>query len=70
MVIERLARLGYASIGIVYMLVGGFAVAAGLHRRGTTGSQKDAFALILRQPFGRVALTVVALGVIGYALWR
>jgi hypothetical protein len=70
MVIERLARLGYASIGIVYMLVGAFAVAAGLDRRGSTGSQKDAFALILRQPFGRVALLVVAAGLVGYALWR
>jgi hypothetical protein len=68
--IERLARLGYASIGIVYMIVGGFAVAAGLGRRGSTGSQKDAFALILHQPFGRVMLAVVALGMIGYVLWR
>src|SRR5688500_9106998 len=35
--IEGLARLGYASIGIVYMIVGGFAVAAALGRRGSTG---------------------------------
>ncbi|MFL6246801.1 MAG: DUF1206 domain-containing protein [Thermoanaerobaculia bacterium] len=68
--IERLARLGYASIGIVYMIVGGFAVAAGLGRRGSTGSQKDAFALIRDQPFGRVLLAVIAAGLIGYVLWR
>ena len=68
--IERLARLGYACIGIVYMIVGGFAVAAGLDERSAAGSQKDAFALILRQPFGRVILFVIALGLTGYTLWR
>lgn len=68
--IERLARLGYASIGIVYMIVGGFAVAAGLGRRGSTGGHKDAFALIRDQPFGRVLLAAIAAGMIGYVLWR
>jgi Domain of Unknown Function (DUF1206) len=68
--IERLARLGYASIGIVYMIVGGLAAAAGLDRGGSTGGQKSAFLVILRQPFGRVALAVIALGLVGYTLWR
>jgi hypothetical protein len=70
MIIERLARLGYASIGIVYMIVGGFAVAAGLGKRGNAGSQHDAFAFILEQPFGRVLLFAVGLGMCGYVLWR
>ncbi len=68
--IERLARLGYASIGIVYMIVGGFAVRAGVERRSSTGGQKDAFAFILQQPFGRLLLGVIAAGLIGYVLWR
>jgi hypothetical protein len=68
--IERLARLGYASIGVVYMIVGGLAVAAALGKRGSTGGQKDAFALILRQPFGRLLLAVIAAGMVGYVLWR
>lgn len=68
--IEGLARLGYASIGIVYMIVGGFAVTAGLGRRGSTGGHSDAFALIRDQPFGRVLLTAIAAGMIGYVLWR
>lgn len=68
--IEGLARLGYASIGIVYMIVGGFAVAAGLGRRGSTGGHTDALALIRDQPFGRVLLAAIAAGMIGYALWR
>ncbi len=68
--IERLARLGYASIGIVYMIVGGFAVAAGLGKRGATGGHADAFAFIRDQPFGKVLLVVIAFGLTGYALWR
>jgi hypothetical protein len=68
--IERLARLGYASIGIVYMIVGVFAVRAAMGERGAAGGHKDAFAFILHQPFGRVLLGVIAAGVIGYVLWR
>lgn len=68
--IERLARLGYASIGIVYMIVGLFAVRAGVGRRGSTGGRQDAFAFILHQPFGRFLLVVIAAGLVGYVLWR
>jgi hypothetical protein len=70
MIIERLARLGYASIGIVYMIVGGLTVAAGLGKRGKAGSQSDAFAFILQQPFGRAALIAIAIALSGYVLWR
>lgn len=70
LMIERLARLGYASIGIVYMIVGGFAVAAGLGKRSSTGSHHDALAFIRDAPFGRVLLAIIAAGMIGYVLWR
>jgi hypothetical protein len=68
--IERLARLGYACIGIVYMIAGGLAAAAGLGMGGSTGGHERALLVILRQPFGRFALGIVALGLVGYALWR
>jgi hypothetical protein len=68
--IERLARLGYASIGIVYMIVGVFAVRAGMGQRGSAGGHKDAFAFILHQPFGRGMLAIIAAGLAGYVLWR
>lgn len=68
--IERLARLGYASIGIVYIIVGLLAAAAGLGLGGSTGGQQNAFGFILRQPFGKAALAVIALGLAGYTLWR
>lgn len=68
--IERLARLGYFSIGIVYMLVGAFSVLAGIGERRAAGGQETAFAFIARQPFGRVAILVMTAGLAGYALWR
>lgn len=68
--IERLARLGYASIGLVYMIVGGFAVAAGLGERSSAGGHAEAFQFILRQPLGKFLLAIIAFGLIGYVLWR
>jgi hypothetical protein len=68
--IERLARLGYLSIGTVYIIVGLLAVMAGLGRRGSAGSQKTALQFIVHQPFGGVALGIIAIGLVGYMLWR
>jgi hypothetical protein len=68
--IERLARLGFAAIGVVYMVVGGLAAAAGFGHGGATGGQDTAFRFILDKPFGKIALGVIVLGLIGYVLWR
>jgi hypothetical protein len=68
--IERLARLGYASIGIVYALVGILAVASARGERSSTGGQTAAAEFLLGQPFGRLMLAVIALGLTGYAVWR
>lgn len=68
--IERLARLGYLSIGIVYVVAGLLAATAGAGAGGSTRGQQGAFAFILRQPFGRVVLAAIAIGLAGYALWR
>jgi hypothetical protein len=68
--VERLARLGYLSVGVVYAVIGVLAMGAGLGRRGKTADQHGAMTTILEQPFGRVLLGIVALGLIGYAVWR
>ena len=55
---------------MVYLLVGGFALAAalGIERRptGTTG----VFRTVLKQPFGAVALMLLAGGLFVHALWE
>ena len=69
--IERLARLGYASIAAVYAIVGIVTLTAAFgNRRTEAGSTREAFDVILRQPFGKALLIVVGIGMLGYAAWR
>jgi hypothetical protein len=67
--VERAARLGYVAKGIVYLLVGGIAARAALGK-GETEDSRGALASLLHQPFGKVVLALVALGLFGYALWQ
>ncbi len=67
--IERLARVGYAAKAVVYIVIGLLALGA-MSSRGESADSKGAMAAILRQPFGRVLLVIIAAGLIGYALWR
>ena len=68
--VERLARLGYAAKGVVYVVVGGLALQAALGPGGKTTDPAGALRTIVQQPFGKFLLAVVTLGLIGYALWR
>lgn len=67
--VERLARLGYAAKGFVYLLVGWIAANAAWNGGRTAGSE-GALAYLLRQPFGSALLVAIAVGLSGYALWR
>lgn len=69
--IERLARYGYAAKGVVYVLIGSLA-ALGAFKGGGGGptDSRGALTQIVRQPYGRAMLGVVAVGLAGYALWR
>ena len=69
--IERLARLGYASKGLVYLLMGSLSAAAALgNRHGEIADRQSAIDLIASMPFGRMLLLLMALGLLGYASWR
>ncbi|MGZ8868032.1 MAG: DUF1206 domain-containing protein [Thermoanaerobaculia bacterium] len=68
--VERLARLGYASIGAVYIIVGILAAGTALGRRGRTTDSRSAFNVIMQQPFGRTLMWIVVAGLLGYAIWR
>jgi hypothetical protein len=69
--IEGLGRFGYAAKGLVYLIVGGLAVQAALGEDGgTTTDQSGALAHVASAPFGKSLLVVIAVGLIGYALWK
>src|SRR5262249_25532884 len=68
--IEPLGRLGYATCGLVYGLVGVLALEAAIGTGGGTTDTHGALLEILKAPFGQVLLAVVAVGLAGYAVWR
>lgn len=68
--LERLARLGYASKALIYVIVGGLAAAASLGAGGRVTDTSGALRTILSQPFGAFALVVLGVGLLGYATWR
>lgn len=68
--VERLARFGYAAKGAVYGIVGLLAAQAAFGTGGKTTDTQGALQTILTQPFGKVLLGLVAIGLIGYVLWR
>jgi uncharacterized protein DUF1206 len=68
--VERFARAGYAAKGVVYLLIGTLAVQAAAGTGGRTTGTSGVLHVILRQPFGRWLLGLVAVGLAGYAAWR
>lgn len=66
---EVLARLGFATRGIVYLIIGAFAALAPFGRSDIKGT-KGALAIVLSQPFGQVLLWLAIIGLLGFAFWR
>lgn len=68
--VRTLARLGYATKGVVYTIIGVIAALAALRDNGQTADSHGALEEIVRRPYGHVLLIIVAVGLAGYALWR
>src|SRR5579862_8434681 len=66
---ELLARLGYIAKGIVYLIIGILAARVAIGDGGKTTDNKGALQAIYHEPFGKVLLSIVVVGLIGYALW-
>ena len=64
-----LARLGYAAKGVVYLIIGGLAAKLASGQGGAATDQRGALQTIYEQPFGKFLLAVVAIGLLGFALW-
>lgn len=68
--LENLVRLGYATKGVVYGLIGILAVQAAFGMGGQTTDSSGALQTIAEQPFGQILLVAIAIGLAAYALWR
>lgn len=66
---KRLARAGYFSRGLVYSIIGLFAILAALGA-GENKNTKDALETLLQQPFGTTIVALLIIGLVGYAIWR
>jgi hypothetical protein len=64
------ARVGYVAKGVIHMMVGGLALAAALGSAGGVTDAAGALRAVARAPFGRPALVLVAVGLLGYAILR
>ena len=67
---EWLARAGFVARGLIYGIIGILAIKLVVGAGGKTTNQEGALATVARQPFGKVLLILVAIGLGGYALWR
>ena len=56
--------------GVIYVLIGVLAIDLALGHHDQQANQQGALQKIADQPFGKVLLIVVAIGLAGYALWR
>lgn len=68
--IAPLARLGYASKALVYAIIGTLAIAAATNQGGRVTDTSGALRVVFSQPYGKVLLLVLGVGLCGYALWR
>ncbi|TCD15305.1 DUF1206 domain-containing protein [Oricola cellulosilytica] len=67
--IKPLARMGYAARGLVYFIIGLFAILAAAGAAQEKDS-RGALQTLLEQPFGTVLVAVLILGLVGYVVWR
>ena len=67
--IELLERFGFIVRGAIYVLIGFLALKLALGAGGTAANPTSVITLIGRQPYGKLLLIVVAIGLAGYSLW-
>lgn len=67
---QLLARAGLTARGVIYILIGIVAIMVAIGQGGKQADQQGALQLLAGQPFGLLALWLLAIGFVGYALWR
>jgi hypothetical protein len=67
---EWLSRAGFVARGVVYAIIGILALKVAFGQGGRLTNQQGALHTLAQQPFGKLLLTLVAIGLGGYSFWR
>jgi hypothetical protein len=67
---ELLSRAGFVARGLIYAIIGILALKLAFGQGGKLTNQQGALHTVAHQPFGKVLLALVAIGLGGYSLWR
>jgi hypothetical protein len=67
--IEGLERWGYVARGLLYIIMGSLALQLAMGAGGQAADPIGALRLIARQPYGKVLLVAMVVGLAGYSLW-
>lgn len=67
---EKIARFGLTAMGFVYVLVGVLTAMTALNWGGQKTGTKGAIAYLDSQPFGKILLATMAIGLFSYTFWR
>jgi hypothetical protein len=68
--LEVLARVGLVAYGVVHLLIGWLALQIAWGAAGKSADSSGALRTLADQPFGKILLCVVALGLVALALWQ
>src|SRR5512133_3221698 len=68
--LEGLARVGWVAYGVVHLLIGGLALQIAWGAASKSADTSGALRTLADQPFGKILLCVVAVGLVALALWQ
>ena len=67
---ELLSRAGFVARAAIYAIIGVLALKLAIGEGGKLTDQQGALKTVAGQPFGSILLTLLAIGLGGYSLWR
>jgi hypothetical protein len=67
---EWLSRAGFVARSAIYAIIGVLALKLAIGSGGKLTNQHGALTTVANQPFGSLLLTLLAVGLGGYAMWR
>lgn len=68
--VVRLGRIALSTQGVLYVVLGLLAAKVASGDQSATPSQEGAIASVARQPYGRVLLVVLLIGLLTHVVWR